>query len=202
MIKIGITGVIGSGKTTIANILKGLKIPVIDADEISRNLTKKGTTVFKKIIETFGNEILNADGELDRKKLAEIVFSNPKKRKLLENIIHPAVKAERNKIINELERKNINIVALDIPLLFEAGMDKEVDFIITAYADEKTLFERVCIRDRMTFEEFSKRLKNQLPLEEKVRKSHFVIDTRKNLEELKIELAEIINRISSKSTKG
>lgn len=202
MIKIGITGVIGSGKTTIANILKGLKIPVIDADEISRNLTKKGTTVFKKIIETFGNEILNADGELDRKKLAEIVFSNPKKRKLLENIIHPAVKAERNKIINELERKNINIVALDIPLLFEAEMDKEVDFIITAYADENTLFERVRKRDGMTFEEFSKRLKNQYSLEEKISKSDFVIDTRKNIEELKIELSEIINKISSKSTNG
>lgn len=202
MIKIGITGVIGSGKTTIANILKGLKIPVIDADEISRNLTRKGTPVFKKVIETFGNEILNTDGELDRKKLAEIVFSNPKKRKLLENIIHPAVKAERSKIINELKRKNINIVALDIPLLFEAGMDKEVDFIITAYADENTLFERVRKRDGMTFEEFSKRLKNQNSLEEKMSKSDFVIDTRKNVEELKIELSEIINKISSKSTKG
>lgn len=197
MIKIAVTGVIGSGKSTVAMLLSELGLPVIDADEISRTLTRKNTNVYHEILKTFGKEILNPDGEIDRKRLAEIVFSAPEKRRTLENIIHPAVVEERNRIIKELEKKDKNaMVVLDIPLLFESGMEKEVDYIILAYADESTLFERVQKRDNMTYEEFSRRLKNQMPLSEKVKKSHFVVDTRKDLDALKEELSEIIRKIS------
>ncbi|GAB4434923.1 MAG: dephospho-CoA kinase [bacterium] len=196
MIKIAVTGVIGSGKSTVAKLLSELGLTVIDADEISRSLTRKNTDVYHEIIETFGKEILNPDGEIDRKRLAEIVFSDPEKRRTLENIVHPAVKKERNRIIAELEKKDKNaMVVLDIPLLFEAGMEKEADYIVLAYADERTLFERVQKRDNMTYEEFSRRLKNQMPLSEKVKKSHFVVDTRKDLETLKKELSEVIRKI-------
>lgn len=201
MIKIGITGVIGSGKSTIAAILKQFGVPVIDADEISRSITKPGTDVFYQIVDKFGKGVLTNDGELDRKKIADIVFSDPKKRKTLEDIIHPAVKAERNRLIKLFDEKGCSIVALDVPLLFEAGMDKEVDIIILAYADEDTLYERVKKRDNMSFEEFEKRLKSQLPLSVKKAKSHYVIDTRKSIDELKIEIANIINKISSEKTK-
>ncbi len=198
MIKIGITGVIGSGKSTLADMLKRRNIPVIDADEISRNLTKKGTDVYRKIVETFGEGILKDDGEIDRKGLAAAVFSSAEMKKKLEDIIHPAVRAERNRIIAELEEKRItDIVVLDIPLLFETGMEKELDYVILAYADEQTLFERVKKRDKMSFQEFYRRLKNQMPLSEKIKKSHFVVDTRKDLKSLELELIDIIDRIRS-----
>lgn len=198
MIKIAITGVIGSGKSTLANIFKRLGYTVIDADEISRTLTKKGTDVYSKILEAFGRDILDEKGEIDRKRLASIVFADPKRRKELENIIHPAVRAERNRIIEKMEREDKDsIVILDIPLLFETGMEREVDYVILAYADEKTLYERVKKRDQMSYEEFLRRLQNQMPLSEKAEKSHFVIDTRKSIGELEEEVIEIIKKIRS-----
>lgn len=199
MLKVAITGVIGSGKSTLANILREQGMTVIDADEISRRLTKKGLPIYHQIIEAFGNEVLLPNGEINRKKLAEMVFSNQDKRLQLEKIIHPAVKAERDRIIAALEKTDKNaIVILDIPLLFETGMEKDVDYIILAYADEKTLFERVQKRDSMSFEEFSKRLKNQMPLSSKIQKCHFVVDTRKDIKTLKKEVATIIETIKTR----
>lgn len=195
MIKVAITGVIGSGKSTIAQLLKNMGIPLIDADEISRASTKKGGAAYDKIIALFGPDILLENGEIDRKKLAHIVFSDSKKRLALEAVVHPAVKMIRDQMIKELEKKNEKIVVLDIPLLFETGMEKEVDYVILAYADEKTLFDRVHKRDNMSFLEFEKRLKNQIPLSEKVKKSHFIVDTRKDLKLLEKELAVIVNKI-------
>jgi dephospho-CoA kinase len=197
MIKIGITGVMGSGKTTLAGIFREFGIPVIDADEISRNLTKKGTPVFGKIIEYFGRNVVGVDGELNRKKLAEIVFKDKEKRKILEEIVHPAVRNERDKILCQIEAENPDaIVALDIPLLFETGVENTVDYIICAYADEITLYSRIKNRDDMSYEEFSARLKNQISIDEKAKRSHFVIDTRKELAELRAELHAVIKKVS------
>lgn len=198
MITIAITGVIGSGKSTIASILKKIGIPVIDADAISREITKIGKAAYKDIVNTFGDDILLPSGEIDRKKLAEIVFKNPEKRKILENIIHPLVQKEREKIINEFALENPQgIIAIDIPLLFEAGLEHTVNYIICTYADIETLYNRVSKRDNMSKEEFLMRLKSQMPLEEKLKRSHFVIDTRKSMEELELELLTIIEKIKS-----
>ncbi len=197
MTLIAITGIMGSGKTTIANILKKLNIPVIDADEISRTVTQKNGPAYNQIIENFGTEILTLDAEIDRKKLAKIVFNDPIKRKKLENIIHPLVEKEKNKIIEKIKSKNPDaIIALDIPLLFETGLDKSVDYIICAYADLETIYNRVKARDGISREDFLKRIKNQLPLEEKVRKSNFIIDTRKDIEEIELELKNIIRKVN------
>lgn len=196
MILIGITGIMGSGKTTIANILKKYNIPVIDADEISKKVTKKNGPAYYEIIKNFGYDILTTDGEIDRKKLAKIVFDDGDKRKLLENIIHPLVQKERNKILEEIKQKNPDsIVALDIPLLYEAGLEKTVDYVICAYTDIKTAYDRVKKRDKISKEDFFKRLKNQIPIDEKAKKSDFVVDTRKNIEEIELELKNIIRKI-------
>lgn len=196
MITIAITGIIGSGKSTLAKIFKDLGLPVIDADEISRNLTKKNGSAYNKIIEAFGCDILLENQEIDRKKLAQIVFNNPEKRKVLENIIHPLVELERKRRIEEIVNENPEaIIILDIPLLFEAGLEKNVDYIICASASMDTIYNRVYNRDKMTKEEFLSRIKNQIPLEEKAKRSHFVINTEKSIEEIKSELIEIIRKI-------
>lgn len=197
MLLIGITGIIGSGKTTIANIFRKFNIPIINADEISRKVTKKNGSAYSEIIKNFGEEILNAHGDIDRKKLAKIVFNDANKRKLLESIIHPLVEKERNKIINEIKQKNPDaIIVLDIPLLYEAGLEKTVDYVICAYADIDTAYERVKKRDNMSKDDFIQRLKNQLPIDEKAKRSDFVIDTRKNLEDIELELRDILKKIA------
>lgn len=105
MILIGITGIMGSGKSTIASILKKFNIPVIDADEISRRVTRKNGPAYDQIVKFFSKDILNSNGEIDRKKLARIVFNDPLKKKKLEDIIHPLVEQERNKMIEEIKKK-------------------------------------------------------------------------------------------------
>lgn len=207
VIKIAITGVIGSGKSTLAGLLRELDIYVIDADEISRELTKKGTEVYKRIIDAFGSEILKEDGEINRKTLASIVFNDLSKRKILEDIIHPEVKKICEDRARTLEKEGKDIIVLDIPLLFEAGMEDMVDYVILAYADVETLYNRVQKRDKMSKEEFLSRLKNQMSLEEKAKKSHFIVDTRKSLADLKLELFEIIRKVrdrigNTQSNKG
>ncbi|MCX7990790.1 MAG: dephospho-CoA kinase [Proteobacteria bacterium] len=195
MLKIAITGVIGSGKSTIAKIFKDMGYDVLDADEVSRDLTKKGTSVYREIIRVFGEKILKKDGQIDRRLLAEIVFNDREKKKLLEDIIHPEVKKFFSEKAEKLEREGKEAVIFDIPLLFEAGMENLVDYVILAYADKETLYERVKKRDGITKEEFLSRLKNQIPLEEKVKKSDFVIDTRKDIKELKSDLEEILKKV-------
>ncbi len=195
MIRIAITGVIGSGKSTLAKIMKDLGIPVLDADEISRELTDKGSEVYEKVVRFFGKQILDSNEEIDRKALAKIVFNDREKRLFLESLIHPEVKKAFEKKIIELEKQGFDLVVLDIPLLFEAKMEDTVDFIILAYAEEDTLFERVKKRDKLSREEFMLRLKNQIPIHEKVKKSHFVVHTEKDLKKLKSELDKIISNI-------
>lgn len=197
MILIGITGIMGSGKSTIASILKKFNIPVIDADEISRRVTRKNGPAYDQIVKFFSKDILNSNGEIDRKKLARIVFNDPVKKKKLEDIIHPLVEQERNKMIEEIKKKSKNaIIALDIPLLFEARLEKSVNYIICAYADLETIYNRVKARDGISKEDFLIRIKNQIPLEEKVKRSHFIIDTRKDIKEIELELKNIIRKIA------
>lgn len=195
MIKIAVTGVIGSGKTTICKIFKEMGFDVIDADEISRSLTKKGSPVYEKIVKEFGKEILQDNGEINRKILADIVFKDKKKKKILEGIIHPEVKKICSDRAKELEKEGKDIAVFDIPLLFEAGMENMVDYVILACADEDTIYERVKKRDGMSREEFLARINNQIPLEDKIKKSHFVIDTRKDIEEIRLELGIIIKKL-------
>lgn len=197
MILIGITGIMGSGKSTIASILKKFNIPVIDADEISRRVTRKNGPAYDQIVKFFSKDILNSNGEIDRKKLARIVFNDPLKKKKLEDIIHPLVEQERNKMIEEIKEKSKNaIIALDIPLLFEARLEKSVNYIICAYADLETIYNRLKARDGISKEDFLIRIKNQIPLEEKVKRSHFIIDTRKDIKEIELELKNIIRKIA------
>lgn len=187
----------GSGKSTIASILKKFNIPVIDADEISRRVTRKNGPAYDQIVKFFSKDILNSNGEIDRKKLARIVFNDPVKKKKLEDIIHPLVEQERNKMIEEIKKKSKNaIIALDIPLLFEARLEKSVNYIICAYADLETIYNRVKARDGISKEDFLIRIKNQIPLEEKVKRSHFIIDTRKDIKEIELELKNIIRKIA------
>jgi dephospho-CoA kinase len=189
---IGITGGIATGKSTVSHMLKELGYPVVDADLLVREVQRPGEEVYRQIVEKFGGEILLENGEINRKKLGDIVFTNPEKRRLLNAIVHPAVRRrmreEKERALKEREKA----LFLDIPLLFESGLFSEVDKVMVVYADEKTQLERLMKRNNLTKEEAYFRIRSQMPIEEKRRRADRVIDNRGPLENTKKQLLEIL----------
>jgi len=188
---IGITGGIGSGKSTVARILRVLGAKVIDADKIAREVTAKGQPALDEIVEYFGKDILNEDGELDRKKLGKIVFEDKEKLKVLNSITHKYV-IER--IINELERlkeENANIIVLDVPLPVEHGFLDVVDEVWLVTANKDTRIKRIMERSGLTYEEVIKRMEAQKSDEEYLKIADEVIYNDGSMEELESTVAKL-----------
>ncbi|MCZ0754878.1 dephospho-CoA kinase [Anoxybacillus sp. J5B_2022] len=191
---IGLTGGISSGKSTVAHMLKELNIPVIDADIIAREVVNVGEEAYVRIVETFGNDILEANGEIDRAKLGAIVFHDEEKRKQLNAIVHPAV---RKKMLAEREayiRRGEPVVVLDIPLLFESKLTHFVDKIIVVYVDEATQLERLMKRNGFSQEEALARIRSQMPLSEKKAHADAVIDNNGTVDKTREQLLYILNK--------
>ena len=171
---IGITGSIASGKTFVTDYLKQLGYKIIDADEISRDLLKKNNEGYFKVIEVFSKEILTDQEEIDRKKLAKMIFNNSLNKEKLENIVHPLVfkKIEEEKK-NYIEEKYIFI---SMPLLFETGYQSMVDKIITVYVTRDVQVCRLMNRDNIDKEYANIKIASQFDLEKKVKNSDYVID--------------------------
>ncbi len=158
---IGVTGPSGAGKGLFCAYLAEFGCTVIDCDKIARSVTKKGSPCLDDLVKAFGAEILTRDGRLNRRKLARIAFSDPKKTELLNQITHPAIL----KIIYNKIEKAKSTIALDAPLLVEGGLDEICDVIAVIDADEETRLNRIMIRDRLTREAALTRLKAKKPLE-------------------------------------
>jgi dephospho-CoA kinase len=173
---IGLTGGISSGKSTVSSMFTSLNIPVIDADEISREVVEPGEDAYEEIRRVFGEVILNEDRTLDRKRLGAIVFADEEKRKQLNAIVHPAVRKEmllrRDAYVDQGEE----CVILDIPLLFEGDLTSFVDKIIVVSVDEDVQLARLMARDRSTEEEAKQRIHSQIPIQEKAKRADAVID--------------------------
>lgn len=161
-ILIGLTGGIGSGKTTASNYFQSLGIPVIDSDLIVKRLWKENREMVQQIEKTFGFSIQT---ELDRKKLAKIIFSDPKQREVLNQIVHPYVfqEVEKEKTFYTDRQK----IVIDMPLLIEVGYNKKVDYVLVVYVSEDTQKSRLIQRDHLTEIEATKRIQAQMPLDEK-----------------------------------
>ncbi|MBR4502722.1 MAG: dephospho-CoA kinase [Clostridia bacterium] len=177
---IGITGGIACGKTNLTDALKELGANVIDADEVSRALTAPGGDALIPIRTVFGDGVFR-DGDLDRRALGSIVFSDPDKKKLLEDILHPMI---RNRIAFLLDRAE-GIVFLSAPLLFECGYEKICDEVWCVYVPQKEQLRRLMARDRLTRAEALKRIGSQWPALRKARLSDVVIRTDGTPEESK-----------------
>ncbi len=177
MIKVGITGGIGSGKTYVCNVFEKMGVPVFYADEEAKKISESNAVIIK-IVETFGASILDIDNKLDRKKLSERVFSNPHELQKLNAIIHPLVK---KRFENWLEEKgDKKYILKEAAILFETGLDKEMDSIITVIADKETRIERVKKRSNLTGEAIEKIMASQWSDEEKTKQSSFVISNNAN----------------------
>jgi dephospho-CoA kinase len=174
--RIGITGNIGSGKSTVAKMLVEKGAVLIDADALAREATND-SEVLEQIQEKLSNDLIT-DGKLDRAKTAELVFNNPDARKILNSIIHPWVRQKSDERIKELESSSSPppVILQDIPLLFENGLEKTLEAVIVVYAPLEIRLARVTTRSNMSEKDFYARDAAQMKLEEKVKRADYVID--------------------------
>ena len=177
MILVGLTGGVATGKSTVAKMFKQCGAVVIDADELAHEVIKPGKPAWREIVTLFGKTALNQDRSLNRQALGSIVFRNRTKLRQLERIIHPRVAREQQRLVRQVaKRKPHAVVIYEVPLLFEAGVDKRVDKIIVVTADRNTQIARLKKRNGLSRAEAISRIKTQMPLAKKVRLADIVID--------------------------
>lgn len=192
---IGLTGGIASGKTTVSDDLKKRGYTVLDADAYSRKTTAKNGPAIPAIKKAFGDDIVNAEGELDRKKLGNIIFNDADKRRELNDIVHPLIR----EMMNSDEQKFIKEghVFLDIPLLFENGLNERCDVVVTVFVDRDTQLKRLTARNNLTIEEAEARINSQMPLTEKVSRSDYRLDNNGNLDALYEQIDRLLEELES-----
>lgn len=198
---IGLTGGIGCGKSEAAKYLASLGALHLDADQVSRSLTAENGEALPEIRRVFGDGVFNDDGTLDRKSMAEIVFNDPSARRNLEGIIHPLVQRSMLRQMDEAARQGIKVIILDVPLLFETGMDTLCDECWTMYTDRETQIERIMERDNATREHAEARIDSQMSSEERNARAARVIDSSKSIERTRSELGSLYNGVLKKLEK-
>jgi len=183
---VGLTGSMGSGKTTAAGLFKELGARIIDADAICRELVLPHQPAWEDIVRGFGKTILKEDHTIDRAKLAGIVFNDKNQKGLLENILHPKVIEEEMRLCAQIfESDPQSIIVIDAALLIESGNYEKVDKVIVVTCDRESLIRRAMERSSLTREEAGLRIQSQMPQEEKVKKADYVLPndgTRENLQ--------------------
>lgn len=190
---IGLTGGIASGKSTVSQMIKEKGIRVVDADIIAKEAVSKGSAALHQIVQTFGEEVLLPNGELNRQQLGAIIFSDEEKRKKLNAIVHPEVRKEMLEQRDEGVSNNETFVVLDIPLLFESKLEGLVDRIIVVYTTPDLQLSRLMNRNDLSEEEALNRIHSQQPLEEKCQKADRVIENTKDLAFMRKQLENILN---------
>ncbi|HSA06299.1 MAG TPA: dephospho-CoA kinase [Candidatus Gastranaerophilales bacterium] len=196
MIKIAITGNIASGKSLVEEFFRQEGAATLDADKIVHDLLKNNQNIIKSVYELFnsyGFEVKNKKGSIDRQKVGQIAFSDTKKLKALEKIIHPEVK----KVIEEFFQlnKEKKLVVISVPLLFESDMENMFDYVIAVVADEKIRLERLINTRNLTQEQALKRIRAQNFGEEQLKKADFIIENNISTHELKLEVKKIIKAL-------
>ena len=193
---VGLTGGIGSGKTLAASFFKELGAYVLDADLICRNLVEPEQPAWKEISENFGKEVFTASGKLDRKKLANIIFKNPQKKRILEGILHPKVFEIEELKYKAIRKEHPNaVVIVDAALLIESGNYKKMDKVIVVNSDEKNRINRIISRSQMSQNEVKARIDNQMPSEEKVQYSDFILENLLDKDSLRSNVIDIYKQL-------
>lgn len=188
---IGITGGIASGKSTVSSYLRELGQIVIDADEVVHDLQKKGGALYQVLVGWLGTEILQADGELDRKKLGNLLFGSNEKLAKSANLQNPIIRKELEKRCDRALQDN-ELVFLDLPLLYELGYEDWCNQVWLIYVDRETQIQRLMARNQLTKEEAQLRISRQMPLEEKRALADLVLENTGDLETLKSQIKQLV----------
>jgi dephospho-CoA kinase len=190
MIKVGLTGSIGTGKSTVAKIFEKLGAYVIDADKVVHQLFEN-EDVKEEIVSTFGKSILDNQGKIDKKKLAQIIFTDKEKKKKLENILHPKVRQKIQEFIEDVYKKDENAVVIaEIPLLIETGMYKNYDKVLVVYAPKDLQLKRL-LEKGFSEDEAKRRINSQMDIEEKLKYADIIIENTSSLKELEEKVKDI-----------
>lgn len=191
---IGLTGGIASGKSTVSTILKEMGIEVIDVDVVAREVVAVDTDCWRKIVDAFGQEVLFEDGEINRKKLGNVVFADIEKLNILNSITHPfiieRVKERIGLLTNDVKNK---IIVIDAAILIEMGLNKLVDEIWVVSVDKETQISRLMERDNLSRENALNRIRSQLALDEKVKFATHVIDNSKDIQQVREQIHILVN---------
>jgi len=202
MIIVGLTGSLGTGKSTVTNLFRELGAHIIDWDELARKVTRPHSKAWEAIVEYFGKDVLNEDQTINRQKLAEIAFPDKKKVAKLNQIVHPEVFKEDERITSEIKRLDPDaLIIKDIPLLFELTRPIFVDKVVVVFANEETQLRRLEEKG-MSREDARERIRSQLPLEEKIKSADFVINNDGSLEETKRQVKEIYSLLREVEQRG
>ncbi len=191
---VGLTGGIASGKSTVSKLLEKRGFAIVDADIAARKVVEPGEKAYREIVETFGSEIQLEDGSLDRARLGSIVFQNEEQRKILNSIVHPAVRKKMKDWQAEAVKAGKLTVILDIPLLYESKLTHLVEKTIVVFVNKETQLKRLMERNALTEEEALARIASQMPLQEKVKMADDVIDNNGSMEETEKQLEQLIEK--------
>lgn len=197
---IGLTGGIASGKSTVSNLFKMNGIPVVDADVVARDVLKKGTGGWKRVVAAFGEDILQRNGEVDRTRLGQIVFSDPAKRQLLNRLLAPYISYGIFWEVFKLWVKGCKVIILDVPLLFESKMDRWTKPVIVVWVDPETQLRRLMERDGTSEEASQNRVNAQMPLDWKRSNADIVINNVGSREDLNVNFRKVLVEVTGPLT--
>jgi dephospho-CoA kinase len=194
----GLTGNFGSGKSTVAGMLRSAGIPVIDSDRLARDVTAPGGSAYQEVVREFGEGILLADGAIDRRRLGEIVFADPERRRRLEAVTHPAILCAIRQALADLSREGHTVAIVEAALIHESGRKGLFDAVISVYCDEDTMLRRVTERDGISREQAQARVGAQMDAADQVRRSEHVIDNSGTLEETRRQVQRLAGRLGKR----
>ncbi len=189
---IGLTGSIASGKSTVAKMMTALGLPIVDADVVARDVVKPGTETLALIVQNFGENILLDDGNLNRPKLGDIIFHEPAKRKILNDIMHPAIRQEMLTQRDAYLEAGQKHVVMDIPLLFESKLQHFVERILVVSVSEEVQLRRLMERNQLSKDDALARMHSQLPMSVKEKSAHAVIYNNENIQQTEEQLIKIL----------
>lgn len=194
---VGLTGGIATGKSTVSSYLAKRGIPVVDADQLAQEAVAAGSEGLKQIVSQFGADFLDEKAELNRKKMAQLVFSNPEALKKIESIIHPLVQSRVQQLRSQYEKTGAPLIFYDVPLLFEKNLQDQFDKVVVVASDTEQQIQRMKDRNGWSLEQVQARLKNQLPLAEKIRQADFVLQNNSDVLSLYQQVDQMLQKIQS-----
>lgn len=196
---VGLTGGIACGKTTVANLFKDKGCPIVDADQVAREVVEPGRVGLGRIVERFGADVIEQDGTLNRRKLGQIVFNDQAARTDLNSILHPLIRTRMEEKKEEALKLNPPFVIMDIPLLYENQHEHTVGIVIVVYVPSHIQLERLMFRDGFSFEEAKKRISSQMDIEEKKKRADMVIDNTGPMDLTRLQVEKIYSRLAKEN---
>ncbi|CAA81598.2 Dephospho-CoA kinase [Caenorhabditis elegans] len=197
MLVVGLSGGVATGKSTVSSVFRAHGVPIIDADQVARQVVVPGTSTYNRLRKEFGDEYFDDEhgGVLRRDKLGKLIFSNPEKRKALNGITHPAIRWEMFKQFLTLLITGTKYIVFDTPLLFESGYDKWIGTTIVVWCDFEQEVERMVTRDNISRADAESRIHAQMDIEEKKKRAKIVIDNNGNIDELREKVKHVIAQL-------